>query len=126
MCLLYTLSITAPSSELATGVRRDYIAVIPHMANFEGLPYRHTMKAIHALLIGSRWTRRSFEWVEYKPSTQEHVLFASILVRVAHTRRLSDGAVPGWILPSQLIHSPGVPHPRSQSPLVVCLSSRLI
>lgn len=101
MCLLRTLSGASPKSEVTEGIRQRYLEAIPHMAAFEGLPCRHAMYTIHALLNGSQ-ERRPFDWADYKPCAREHVFFAATLVRVARTR--PRGKVPRWAL-RFVIHS---------------------
>ena len=95
-CLLHALSGMDLASVVARRIRQRYLAVIPPTANFEHLLCYHTANAIHALLVDSS-KRRSFEWKGYKPSAQEHVLFAAALVRVAYTKP-PRGKVPRWVL----------------------------
>ena len=116
--LLHALSGMGPTSEVTTEIRQRYLTVIPPTANFENLSCSHAMNAIHALLIGSR-ERRFFEWVDYKPCSQERVFFAAALVKVAYARPL-HGKVPRWIH-RFVIHSLSQDPPPPTSVVLDCL-----
>jgi len=102
ICLLRALSSVDSTSTVLEGIRESYVAIIPRMANFDGLQCYHAINAIHATLVGSQ-RRRFFEWTDYEPRTQEHVFFANTLARIAHKEK-QYGKVPRWIL-RFVIHS---------------------
>jgi len=97
VCLLRILSGVGPKSRVVEDTRQRYIGVIPYKANFDFEdPLRHSMIAIHALLISSH-ERLPFEWMDYEPCAQDHASFANTLVQVAYNRR-QDEKVPRWVL----------------------------
>jgi len=102
ICLLRALSSVDLAPTTLEGIHKSYVAVIPRMANFDGLRCYHAINAIHATLMGGR-RRRFFEWTGYEPHTQEHVFFTDTLARIAHKGK-QDGKVPRWIL-RFVIHS---------------------
>jgi len=120
LCLLRALSCVGRAAMVDEGMFERYVSVISPSANFEGITCRHTMGAIHALLIKNqgRW----LDWPDYKPRSPEYILFASALANVVHPG-VSQGCskVPRWILRFVLHSLSQDPSPPS-SVGIACLS----
>ena len=76
-----------------------YFRVFPDDTYFRGLPFYHTMTALHTLLTGG-WIPRHVRWTDYRPSDQELIPFARHMVEVsqAEYQRMQARKVPRWIL----------------------------
>jgi len=120
LCLLRMLSGVDLTSMVAEDMCQHYTRVIPHCANFQGLPCYHMINIIHLMFVG-KWEGCSFLWMDYKPYPQEHALFADTLVQVAHKARECQGKVPRWILHFVLYSLSLDPLPPT-SVIVNCLS----
>jgi len=83
LCLLRALAGTDSGSVAFRDIRERYNAIIPLRANFEGLLCYHAINAIHVTLVGGQ-EKRAISWTDHKPHTQEYILFANTLARVAH------------------------------------------
>ena len=118
--LLRALSGMDPTSTTVQDMCEQYLRVIPHDTNFKGLLYYHTISTIHILFVGKQ-KGFSFQWVDYKPCSQEYALLANTLVQVAHKRRESQEKVPCWIL-RFVLHSLFLDPPPSTSVTVSSLS----
>ena len=102
-CLLHTLSyllVVEPMSDIFRDACQHYSMVFPPNANFKGLPFCHTLGAIHRVFY-SDWNHQWFNWDDYKPFSHRHDIFAHALAELAFSecqRRVHDKKVPGWIL----------------------------
>jgi len=97
MCLLRALSCMDWTVMVDEDMFKRYTSTMPPSANFEGLLCRHTMGAIHALLVDHKghW----LDWTDYKPHPPEHVFFANTLDDVIRARAsLAGSKVPRWVL----------------------------
>jgi len=120
------LSVVDPRSGVLGAVRQDYNKVFPSEMCFKDCKSDHTLGAIHRLLSpGNRHVQQArVEWQEYKPSSQEHVIFANTLFKLAryeYQRREGEEKVPRWILRFALHSLSSDPLP-STSVIVDCLS----
>ena len=120
ICLLRVLSWT---TAVDRGMLERY-SVIPPNANFEGLSCRHTMSAIHALLVGRE--RRWLDWTDYESRSPEYPLFANALEHAARARVSAAGSaagpkVPRWTL-RFVLHSLSQDPPSPTSVIDACLS----
>ena len=145
LCCLHTVShLTAMYStqEVLENIHLRYTRVFPFKVKFDDLPCSHTLGAIHRLFypacikddaiisIGTRqsnvrmpsfWSQ--VRWEDYKPPSDEYVIVACALARIARFKHQRGGyeKVPRWLLRFAL-------HSLSQSPLpptsviVACLS----
>jgi len=116
--MLSHLMAVDPTSRVLEDVRRRYAGAILPLTYLGGLPFSHTLHAVHQVSHpnipprGWRETQRQVRWEGYKPSSNEYILVARALANIAwynHQRRGSD-RVPCWILRF-------VFHSLSQSPL---------
>ena len=103
-CLFRTfchLSVTDPTSNALTDLRRRYKKVFPPELDldFTGLPFRCTMNMIHALADQRRNPRRIL-WGNDGPSAQEHILFSQYMAKTARVeyQRTRCTKVPRWTL----------------------------
>jgi len=120
MCMLRALSFVDRKALVDDGTFDRYMKDIPRNADFEGCLCRHTMIAIHTLLLGhqDRW----LDWVDYIPRSPEHVSFANALTRVTHqTGQQTIPKVPRWVL-RFVLHSLSKHPPPPTSVIVACLS----
>ena len=117
ICLLRVLSWTTVVDK---GMFKRYVSVIPPNADFEGLPCRHTMSAIHSLLVGGK--QRWLDWTDYESRSPEYPLFANALEHAARARVLvEDSKVPRWTL-RFILHSLSQDPPPPTSVVTACLS----
>ena len=132
-CLFRTLHhlwVTDPTSRFLVDLRRRYTRVFPFQTDFGGLPFYHDITMIHAL-AHQRWDRCDFEWDDYRPSDQEHILFARHIVKVAQVvyqrmqldrwMRPQHWKVPCWILRFAL-HSLSLDPPTPAPVVADCLT----
>jgi hypothetical protein len=101
-CLFRTLrhlSDTHPTSSVLVDLRRRYNRVFGPTPEFRGLPFYHTMTNIHAL-VDDNWRPRRVRWIDYEPSNQELIPFASHIVEAARAeyQQTQNTRVPCWIL----------------------------
>ena len=120
MCMLRALSFMDRKAMVDNGTFDRYMKVIPPNADFGGNLCRHTMSVIHKLFF--RYQERWLDWMDYRPRSLEHVLFANALTRVAHRRGPQPvPKVPRWVLRFAL-HSLSQ-YPPPPIPVVIdCLS----
>ena len=97
----YQLLATHPTSSAAVDLRRNYRKNfgLPSQANFEGLPFRYTMIAIHAL-ITEDWNLRHVSWDGERLPIPEHVLFSRYALKAAQEgyEKSRHKKVPRWTL----------------------------
>jgi hypothetical protein len=120
MCCLRTLSHTSvmdPRSRILEDVRQRYKRVFPPEANFDGLPFSSILRVTHCIFYPIRrktvnpnrlryrgfpvWSVRGrVQWEDYKPSTNEHIIVARALTKLAWFEYQSGqrGKVPRWLL----------------------------
>ena len=121
------LSVMDPIPGVLEDVRQHYHMIFPSEASFKGLPFYHTLGAIHRLLNPDKRhpQRAKIEWQDYKPSSRDHVIFAHALAKLAWSeyqkRERSEEKAPRWILRFAL-HSLSLDPPPSTSVVVNCLS----
>ena len=93
VCLLRALSW---AGIVVRGMFRHYTSVISPTANFEELPCRHLMGAIHALM-GHK--EPQLDWAGYEPHPPEYISLANALEHAVRARVSPEGSkVPRWIL----------------------------
>jgi len=124
ICLLRALSCVDWTVMADEDTFERYALTIPPSANFEGLLCRHTMSAIHALLVNhkGRW----LDWTDYKPHPPEYVFFANALDDVVRARASLVGLkVPRWTL-RFVLHSLSISLSQDPPPptpvIIACLS----
>ena len=105
-CLFLTfhhLLFTDPTSGTVADIRRRYDRILPINTDFDGLPPFHPVIGIHAL-VNQHWSPRNTRWADCRPSSQEHILSARHMVRVARLghQRMQNRKVPRWTLRSAL------------------------
>ena len=116
MCCLHTLShlmVTDPNRRTFRKVRQQYVGAFPGETIFNDLPISHTLGAIHRVFhprVRSSW--QPPQWGNHKLSSDEHVVVARALTKIAQFERRTKpwGMVSRWILRFAL-------HSLSQSPL---------
>ena len=97
VCLLRALCCVDWTAMVDEDTFEHYASTVPPSPNFEELLCRHTMSAIHVLLVSHKGRR--LDWMDYKPSPSEYVLFANALDHVVRTRASPAGSkVPRWVL----------------------------
>ena len=101
-CLLHTcshLSVMDPTSGILEDVRQRYGMAFPPDTNFRGYKFYHTLGAIHSVFHPD-WNHPWLDWGDYKPSSNEHIIFAHALGKLAQSeyQRRERDKVPGWIL----------------------------
>ena len=131
LCYLHILSLLTvadPMLRALGNVRQQYDRGFPDEIDFMALPFSQTLNSIDKILHpGSRRHRRSPQWEDYKPSGDEHVIFARALAKASHHQRLAYGIrgggekVPRWLLRFALHFLSQSPLP-STSVVVNCLS----
>ena len=72
------LLVIDPTSRILKDVRQRYLEVFPLAAGFHDLRSYHAVLVARCLLV-RWWERRTFQWSDYKPSTHEFTLAATIL-----------------------------------------------
>jgi len=139
LCCLHTLShlvVMEPTPRALENVRQRYTRTFQSEANFHGLPFSHTLGAIHRVFYPthvdpkeiiyregnvvlqrelrsrSSYLERRNRWEDYGPSSNEHVIVAHALTKIARFEYQKGGyrKVPRWLLRFAL-------HSLSQSPL---------
>ena len=118
LCLLQTLShLTAidPTSRVLEDVRQRYTTTFPVWTDLDGLPFSHTLGAIHCVFhptlrgmirrlrkrthyTGPTW--RSVRWEDYKLFNNEHIILAHALTKLAQFeyQKRQPKKVPRWLL----------------------------
>ena len=93
------LSTIRPTPSVLEDLRQRYRRVFPNDTYFRGLPFYHTMTALHTL-VARHWVPRDIRWTDYQPSDQELIPFARHMVEVsqAEYQRMQARKVPRWIL----------------------------
>jgi hypothetical protein len=120
LCCLHTLSHLTFADPMVEDVRQRYTRTFPPEANFNGLPFSHTLGAIHSVFyqtckprvvlptrvdkltlitwqsLGAKRTR----WEGYKPPVDEHVVVARAFARITlfEYPRRGHKKVPRWLL----------------------------
>ena len=145
LCCLHTLShleATYPLSRFLDSIRQQYTRVFRSETNFDNLPFSHTLGVIHRVFYPTRpgctdylakieqetlytWSVGGVQrvrWEDYTPSSDEHVIVARALTRLAlfeSWRR--RGKVPRWLLGFALHSISQDPSPPT-SVVVSCLT----
>lgn len=92
MCCLQMLShlmAIDPTSRVLEDVRRRYSEAVPPSTYLDSLPFSNTLHAVHRVshpnIPPQRWTetQRQVRWEGYKPSSDEHIIVAHALAKVA-------------------------------------------
>jgi len=125
LCLFYTishLSIMDPTSSVLKDVNQHYEMVFPADIDFCGHQFSHVMNAIHRVFIRTI-DRRNFTWDGYTPPSDEHVLTARALIKLAQFgyQRTQQTKVPRMTLRFAL-HSLSLDPPPPTSVIADCLS----
>ena len=126
-CLLRTfshLSTTDPTSNVLTDIRQRYSRVFPPWTNFDGLPFFHTLDAIHRVIHPhlDRWWHG---WEDYWPPSYEHAIFAHALTKLAQSEYRKENRLPGGVPPwitRFVVHSLSLDPLPPTSVVVDCLS----
>ena len=113
-----------PTSRVLEDVQRRYAGAVPPLTYLCGLPFSHTLHAVHQVshpnIPPQHWreTQRQVQWEGYRPSSNEHTIVAHALTNIAwyEYQRRGRERVPCWILRF-------VFHSLSQSP---CLQPQLL
>jgi len=146
LCCLHTLShlkATYPLPMVLGGIRQRYTRVFRPETKFDNLPFSHTLGVIHrvfypthagrAYYLGNpveetlyTWSVEGVQrvrWENYTPSSDEHVIVARALTRLAsfESWRRSGKKVPRWLLGFALHSLSQDPSPPA-SVVVSCLT----
>ena len=122
LCFLHALSnikATYPLSRSLEGIRWRYARAFPSETNFDNLPFSHTLGVIHRVFYPTHPGRTYYldtigeslytwsvggvqqvRWENYAPSSDEHVIVACALTRLAlfENWRRRGAKVPRWLL----------------------------
>ena len=120
LCCLHTLSHLPAVDPRVEDIRHRYAGVFPPGADFSGLPFSHTLGAIHSVFYQPPRLRAALpthtdeitlitwrapqvqrvKWSDYKPSSNEHAIVACALAKLAwfEYRRSGRKKVPRWLL----------------------------
>ena len=120
LCCLHTLSRLAAVDPRVEDIHDRYAGVFPPKADFGGLPFSHTLGAIHSVFYQSprlraalpthtekfpfvkKWSLQvqRVQWTDYKPSSNEHIIVAHALAKLARFEYQRSGRkkVPRWLL----------------------------
>ena len=120
LCCLQTLSRLTAVDPRVEDIRHRYIRVVSPEADFSGLPFSHTLGTIHSVFYQSLRSRavlptrmdkitlitwrtpgvQRVQWKDYKPSSNEHVIVARALAKLARFeyQRRGHEKVPRWLL----------------------------
>lgn len=85
-----------PTSSVLEYIRQRYRRVFSDGVDFTGVPSRHTITMIDAL-IGRHWSYHIWR-DDDKPSDHEHVAFARHIAELAQAEYQREQEVPKWIL----------------------------
>ena len=145
LCCLHTLShlrASYPLSRFLDGIRQRYTRVFQSETNFDTLPFSHILGVVHRVFYPTHAGRTSYlgkieqetlytwsvgrvqriRWENYVPSSDEHVVVASALARLARFESWRrKGKVPRWLLGFALHSLSRDPLPPT-SVVVSCLS----
>ena len=77
------LSVMDPMSSVLVGIHQRYRRIFPHDLDFNGLPSRHTLGAIHEAIYSDPKVEVLIEWGDYKPTNHEHVAVAHALSKLS-------------------------------------------
>ena len=128
-CFFHTLRhllATDPASGALEDLLQSYRTDFPFETDFKGLPFYHTITMAHVLAYDC-WDRchfQHFQWDDYQPSDQEHILIARHMVKLArekYQRMQQRKKVPRWILRFSL-HSLALDPPSPTSVVSDCLT----
>ena len=120
LCYLHTLTHLTAIDPRVEDIRHRYAGVFPPGADFSGLPFSHTLGAIHSVFYQPPRLRATLpthtdeitlitwrapqvqrvQWMDYKSSSNEHVIVACALAKLAwfEYRRSGRKKVPRWLL----------------------------
>ena len=132
MCLhkFSYLSVIAPSSYVLVDICKRYARIFPRNINLYMLSSPHTFGAIHFTLHQGwrhqdKYDRRiqhfQVQWKDYKPSSEEHIVFSHALANLAQSEYQRREKVPCWIL-RFVLHTLPLHPPPSTSIIADCLS----
>ena len=128
LCCLHTLSFLAITDPTRRGLkiaRQRYVRAFPFSTSFDGLPSSHILRPIHRIFYtGHHFTCwQTPRWEDYKPSSDEHVIVAHALAKIARFGHQWQGRekVPCWLLRFVLHSTSQSPRPPT-SVVVDCLS----
>ena len=146
LCCLHTFSYlkaTYPLPMVLGSIRQRYTKVFRSETNFDNLPFSHTLGVIHRVFYPTQAGRAYYlgqteqetlytwsvggvqqvRWENYMPSSDEHVIVACALTRLAQFEnwRRSGKKVPRWLLDFAL-HFLSRDPPPPTSIVVSCLS----
>lgn len=96
-CTIHRLSVMDSTSIDLEDVRRRYNKAFPDGVDFRGLPSRHSMIMIDAL-IGTDRGRRAIWHGSDRPSDHEHIQFARDISQLAQVGYQQRQLVPKWTL----------------------------
>ena len=98
LCCLHTLShlaVTGPEPRVFENIRRRYTRVFSLRTKLDGLPFSYVMGVIHGvfypvhrdrfieLVLSRARDRWQINWEDYKPSSNEYIMVARALVKLA-------------------------------------------
>ena len=120
LCCLHTLSPLAKVDTTVEEIRRRYVEVFPPETDFGGLPFTHTLGAVHSIFYQTEklhvvfptcldqitlitWrskNARRVQWKNYKPPVDQHIATAHALAKLARFEygRRGRQKVPRWLL----------------------------
>ena len=93
----YHFTVTDPTSIVLKAMHQRFNEIFPYWTDFTGVPFRHTMLMIRAL-VGEEWGPRPIWSDEDRPSDREHTQFALDIAELARAEYQRQQKVPGWIL----------------------------
>ena len=120
LCCLHTLSHLTVMNRRVEDIHDRYAGIFPPKVDFSGLPFSHTLGAIHNVFYRSPRLRAALptrtekitlfesrtpevqrvQWTDYKPSSNEHIIVARALAKLALFEYQRNGRkkVPRWLL----------------------------
>lgn len=96
---LHHLSVAHPTSMVSADLRRRFKTIFPSEFDFTDSPFNSTI-VMTRILIGPARNHRNIQWQNYRPPSQEHILFSQYMVQAARVgyQRTRSRKVPRWIL----------------------------
>ena len=146
LCCLHTLShlkATHPLPRVLDSIRLQYTRVFRPETDFSGIPFSQILGVVHGVFYPTHKKSRDYlnyrpqetlytwsagrtrrvRWEDYAPSSDEHVIVARALTRLAlfESWRRGGQKVPRWLLSFALHSLSRVPSPPA-SVIIDCLS----
>ena len=98
MCCIRTFSHLAGMDSISNihkDMYQQYVKVFPHNVNFKDLPLY-----VHTIFYGFQTppARQKIQWVDYNPSSNEHIIVAHSLAKIVQFEYQRRKKVPRWLL----------------------------